>query len=70
MIAVIQGNKLYENSLVNLTNKHIDWFNAEHTVKTADKFNHVLLPFMIGLLGNIHRLPQFARHIQKYHYFN
>ena len=41
MIAIIQGNSLYKESLVDLTEKDMGWFTTEYSVKIADKFNHV-----------------------------
>ena len=41
MIAIIQGNSLYKESLVDLTEKDMSWFTTEYSVKIADKFNHV-----------------------------
>ena len=40
-IAVIIGNRLYEESLNSLTKKRIGWFANEYSVKIADRFNHV-----------------------------
>jgi hypothetical protein len=40
-IAVIIGNRLYEESLTSLTKKRIGWFANEYSVKIADRFNHV-----------------------------
>ena len=40
-IAIIIGNKLYSETLTNLTEKRIGWFSNEYSVKIADRFNHV-----------------------------
>lgn len=43
ILAVIIGNKLYEGSFKELTNKRLSWYSNEYSVKLADKYNHVCL---------------------------
>jgi len=40
-IAIIQGNKLYENTLSTLTSNKISWFSKEYSIRIANRFNHV-----------------------------
>jgi hypothetical protein len=49
-IAIIIGNKLYEESLTELSQKRIAWFANEYSVKIADRFNHVcFFDYVVGL---------------------
>lgn len=43
MIAIIQGNEMYKNSLFSLIRKKISYFVSEYPVKIADRFNHVTI---------------------------
>lgn len=67
-IAMIIGNRLYEESLTELTKKRIAWFANEYSVKIADRFNHVILYFYLGLWGNFHRSPRTFGYLQEHYH--
>lgn len=69
-IAIIVGNRLYEQSLTSLTKKRITWFANQYSVKIADRFNHVNHFHKKGLRINLHRHPRPARHLQKHHHLH
>lgn len=41
ILAVVIGNKLYEQSFEELGKKRLSWYGRELSVKLADKYNHV-----------------------------
>lgn len=42
LIAIIIGNRVYEQSFRELTDKPMSWHANEHNVQLADYYNHVL----------------------------
>lgn len=42
IIAIVIGNKLYKESIKELTNKSLTWYSNQYNVKLADRYNHVL----------------------------
>ncbi len=46
LLAIIIGNRLYSESLKELTNKSLHWYTNQYNVKLADRYNHVpISPF-------------------------
>lgn len=46
LLAIIIGNRLYSESLKELTNKSLHWYTNQYNVKLADRYNHVhIFPF-------------------------
>lgn len=41
IIAIVIGNKLYKESIKELTNKSLTWYSNQYNVKLADRYNHV-----------------------------